>query len=208
MVQKPPFSGNTRDLSADPDRSRVNTVRPEFCYSEFVIAIIEHVCCRHGQQMGAREGGRSGDPGHIGAMSAMWEPGVIMAARARNTMVQQRTVRCLDGDGNRSGLLRGAVGLLTFKRDGFSDRHGFWGYIQTSPRAFWDPMATNPFSEASYCKVLVPRPTHKRGRQSVAHDREPVERAAFRGSDRLEPPKSVTVRKDCPAVSPARSLPA
>ena len=23
MVQKPPFSGNTRDLSADPDRSRV-----------------------------------------------------------------------------------------------------------------------------------------------------------------------------------------
>ena len=75
-----------------------------------------------------------------------------------------------------------------------ADRHGFWGYIQTSPRAFWDPMATNPFSEASYCKVLVPRPTHKRGRQSVAHDREPVERAAFRGSDRLEPPKSVTVR--------------
>ena len=38
---------------------------------------------------------------------------------ARNTMVQQRTVRCLDGDGNRSGLLRGAVGLLTFKRDEF-----------------------------------------------------------------------------------------
>ena len=77
----------------------------------------------------------------------------------------------------------------------FPDRHGFWGYIQTSPRAFWDPMATSPFSEASYCKVLVPRPTHKRGRQSVAHDREPVERAAFRGSDGLEPPKSVTVSK-------------
>ena len=76
------------------------------------------------------------------------------------------------------------------------DRHGFWGYIQTSPRAFWDPMATSPFSEASYCKVVVPRPTHKRGRQSVAHDREPVERAAFRGSDGLEPPKSVTVRKN------------
>src|SRR3974377_287011 len=56
-------------------------------------------------------------------------------------------------------------------------------------------MATSPFSEASYCKVLVPRPTHKRGRQGVAHDREPVERAAFRGSDGLEPPKSVTVRK-------------
>ena len=55
-------------------------------------------------------------------------------------------------------------------------------------------MATSPFSEASYCKVLVPRPTHKRGRQGVAHDREPVERAAFRGSDGLEPPKSVTVR--------------
>ena len=33
-----------------------NTVRPEFCYSEFVIAIIEHVCCRHGQQMGALRG--------------------------------------------------------------------------------------------------------------------------------------------------------
>src|SRR5271157_5489740 len=78
--------------------------------------------------------------------------------------------------------------------DCFADRHGFWGYIQTSPRAFWDPMATSPFSEASYCKVLVPRPTHKRGKQSVAHDREPVERAAFRGSDGLEPPKSVTVR--------------
>src|SRR5271165_3820523 len=55
-------------------------------------------------------------------------------------------------------------------------------------------MATSPFSEASYCKVLVPRPTHNRGRQGVAHDREPVDRAAFRGSDGLEPPKSVTVR--------------
>ena len=33
-----------------------NTVRPEFCCSEFVIAIIEHVCCRHGQQMGALRG--------------------------------------------------------------------------------------------------------------------------------------------------------
>ena len=83
----------------------------------------------------------------------------------------------------------------------FPDRHGFWGYIQTSPRAFWDPMATSPFSEASYCKVLVPRPTHKRGRQSVAHDREPVERAAFRGSDGLEPPKSVTVSKWLPALA-------
>ena len=50
-------------------------------------------------------------------------------------------------------------------------------------------MATSPFSEASYCKVLVPRPTHKRGRQGVAHDREPVESASFRGSDGLEPPK-------------------
>ena len=56
-------------------------------------------------------------------------------------------------------------------------------------------MAMIPFSEASYCKVLVPRPTHKRGRQGVAHDREPVERAAFRGSDGLEPPKSVTVSR-------------
>src|SRR5271157_2424001 len=55
-------------------------------------------------------------------------------------------------------------------------------------------MATSPFSEASYCKILVPRLTHKRGRQGVAHDREPVESAAFRGSDGLEPPKSVTVR--------------
>ena len=54
-------------------------------------------------------------------------------------------------------------------------------------------MATSPFSEASYCNVLVPRPTHKRGRQGVAHYREPVERAAFRGSDGLVPPKSVTV---------------
>ena len=33
-----------------------NTVRPEFCCGEFVIAIIEHVCCRHGQQMGALRG--------------------------------------------------------------------------------------------------------------------------------------------------------
>src|SRR5271157_6610460 len=57
-------------------------------------------------------------------------------------------------------------------------------------------MATSPFSEASYCKVIVPRLTHKRGRQGVAHDREPVGRAAFRGSDGLEPPKSVTVRKE------------
>src|SRR5271157_4405295 len=56
-------------------------------------------------------------------------------------------------------------------------------------------MATSPFSEASYCKVIVPRLTHKRGRQGVAHDREPVGRAAFRGSDGLEPPKSVTVRE-------------
>ena len=56
-------------------------------------------------------------------------------------------------------------------------------------------MATSPFSEASYCKVLVPRPTHKRGRQGVAHDREPVDRATFRGSYGLEPPKSVTVWK-------------
>ena len=36
--------------------SPVRPVRPEFCCSEFVIAIIEHVCCRHGQQMGALRG--------------------------------------------------------------------------------------------------------------------------------------------------------
>ena len=29
-----------------------------------------------------REDGQSGDPGHIGAMSAMWEPGVVMAVRS------------------------------------------------------------------------------------------------------------------------------
>ena len=39
-----------------PRRLMGNTVRPEFCCSEFVIAIIEHVCCRHGQQMGALRG--------------------------------------------------------------------------------------------------------------------------------------------------------
>ena len=46
-------------LTARADRpliSTINTVRPEFCCSEFVIAIIEHVCCRHGQQMGALRG--------------------------------------------------------------------------------------------------------------------------------------------------------
>lgn len=40
----------------DPHHNLTNTVRPEFCCSEFVIAIIEHVCCRHGQQMGALRG--------------------------------------------------------------------------------------------------------------------------------------------------------
>ncbi len=36
MVQKRPFSGNTRDLSADPDRSRVNTVRHGICVTSRV----------------------------------------------------------------------------------------------------------------------------------------------------------------------------
>ncbi len=36
MVQKRPFSGNTRDLSADPDRSRVNTVRHGICITSRV----------------------------------------------------------------------------------------------------------------------------------------------------------------------------
>jgi hypothetical protein len=31
------------------------------------------------------------------------------------------------------------------------DRHGFWGYIQTSPGAIPDWMATSSLSEASYC---------------------------------------------------------
>ena len=44
------------DLFVHHFGSRTNTVRPEFCCSEFVIAIIEHVCCRHGQQMGALRG--------------------------------------------------------------------------------------------------------------------------------------------------------
>ena len=43
-------------VSPSPFEGGPNTVRPEFCCSEFVIAIIEHVCCRHGQQMGALRG--------------------------------------------------------------------------------------------------------------------------------------------------------
>ena len=56
-----------------------------------------------------------------------------MAGAARNTMVQQRTVRCLDGDGNRSGLLRGAVGLLTFKRDEFLFLQMCSDFLQRGP---------------------------------------------------------------------------
>ena len=48
-------------------------------------------------------------------------------------MVQQRTVRCLDGDGNRSGLLRGAVGLLTFKRDEFLFLQMCSDFLQRGP---------------------------------------------------------------------------
>ena len=44
------------DVPIAPPATGPNTVRPEFCCSEFVIAIIEHVCCRHGQQMGALRG--------------------------------------------------------------------------------------------------------------------------------------------------------
>ena len=40
--------------------TETNTVWPEFCYSEFVIAILEHVCCRHGQQISALRGQRIG----------------------------------------------------------------------------------------------------------------------------------------------------
>ena len=36
-------------------------------------------------------------------------------------------------------------------REGFADRHGFWGHIQTSPGAIRDWMATSSLSEASYC---------------------------------------------------------
>ena len=52
------IDGDTQRQHARPTpvSQLTNTVRPEFCCSEFVIAIIEHVCCRHGQQMGALRG--------------------------------------------------------------------------------------------------------------------------------------------------------
>ena len=51
-----PSAEPTRYTRSPPWDREADTVRPEFCCSEFVIAIIEHVCCRHGQQMGALRG--------------------------------------------------------------------------------------------------------------------------------------------------------
>src|SRR5271157_5042871 len=45
---------------------------------------------------------------------------IITAARSRTPQqVQERTARCLDQEGNRSGFLRGVVGLLLLERDAF-----------------------------------------------------------------------------------------